>query len=136
MLWVLLVVVVLDFLLTMSTYGALERVRRTVERQETDLWALRNGTTVDQAYEGVTDALPGLKAPGAQLVQDLESWRARHDMLRRQAEKEAPESTIHMCPPPGLGVTLCCGANPMDLPSTDQMTLNAAIVTCKGPKAG
>lgn len=130
MLWVLLVVLVLNFLMVMSTYGALERVRRGQDQLKKDVWA------INLRLPGVGSQESDPDAP----VQDLERWRARQDRNRRKAEldKAAAEegNVVHMCPPPGLGLTLCCGKNPLELPSHDQMTLNAALVTCSDPEAG
>jgi hypothetical protein len=44
-----------------------------------------------------------------------------------------PPETIHLCPPNDSGLTPCCGRTPFELPSTDRMTLDEALVTCKPP---
>lgn len=36
----------------------------------------------------------------------------------------------HRCPPSGEGVCPCCGMPPFELPGTDRMTLDDALVTC------
>jgi hypothetical protein len=41
----------------------------------------------------------------------------------------SPEVT-HACPPEGEGLTPCCGRTPFELPMTDRMTLDPALVTC------
>jgi hypothetical protein len=37
---------------------------------------------------------------------------------------------IHHCPPDGRRATLCCDQTPFDLPRTDRLTLDAALVNC------
>lgn len=37
---------------------------------------------------------------------------------------------VHACPPDGTQLTPCCGETPFDLPRTDQITLDPALVTC------
>ena len=39
--------------------------------------------------------------------------------------------TTHRCPSPGEAVTPCCGRTPFELPLTDCLTLEAALVTCQ-----
>jgi hypothetical protein len=38
--------------------------------------------------------------------------------------------TTHACPKRGSGVTPCCGRSPFELPRTDRLTLDPALVTC------
>lgn len=38
--------------------------------------------------------------------------------------------TVHQCPPAGAGVTPCCGQTVMDLPGTDRLAVDPALVTC------
>lgn len=38
--------------------------------------------------------------------------------------------TTHACPADGAAVTPCCGRSPFELPMTDRMTLDPALVTC------
>ena len=40
------------------------------------------------------------------------------------------DGVTHRCPPEGSGVTSCCGRTPFELPMTDRMTLDPALVTC------
>lgn len=40
--------------------------------------------------------------------------------------------TTHACPPGDSGVTPCCGLTPFELPRTDRMTLDPALVNCEG----
>lgn len=40
--------------------------------------------------------------------------------------------TTHQCPPEG-GVMPCCGLTPFEVPSTDRITLDPALVTCGAP---
>ena len=38
---------------------------------------------------------------------------------------------IHLCPPDGNGGLMpCCGLTPFEVPRTDRMTLDPALVTC------
>lgn len=41
--------------------------------------------------------------------------------------------TTHRCPPRGSGVMPCCGRAPLEVPSTDRVTLEASLVTCTQP---
>ncbi len=43
--------------------------------------------------------------------------------------------TTHMCPPDGGNVMPCCSLTPWEVPRTDRMTLDPALVTC-GKEAG
>lgn len=38
---------------------------------------------------------------------------------------------VHRCPPPGWGITPCCGRTPFELGGTDQLTEDEELVTCK-----
>jgi hypothetical protein len=38
----------------------------------------------------------------------------------------------HACPPPGVYLTPCCQATPFELPRTDRITTDPALVTCAG----
>ncbi len=42
----------------------------------------------------------------------------------------------HRCPPFGHGTTPCCGLVPSELPRSDRMTPNDALVTCVGSVSG
>ncbi|MER5902974.1 hypothetical protein ABT150_23190 [Streptomyces mirabilis] len=46
----------------------------------------------------------------------------------RQPETQA--EVVHGCPPDGSGVTPCCGRTPFELPRTDRMSTDQALVTC------
>ena len=49
------------------------------------------------------------------------------------AELEAAQKEVtHRCPPEGSSVTPCCGLTPFELPSTDRMTLDNSLATCRG----
>jgi len=37
---------------------------------------------------------------------------------------------VHDCPRRGEQVTLCCGKSPFDLPRTDRLTEDPALITC------
>jgi len=39
---------------------------------------------------------------------------------------------VHACPPDGLGLMPCCGRTPFEVPRTDRLTLDPALVTCSG----
>lgn len=36
----------------------------------------------------------------------------------------------HQCPPEGSGLMPCCGRTPLQVPDTDRLTLDPALVTC------
>lgn len=40
---------------------------------------------------------------------------------------------VHRCPPKGEGILPCCGRTPFEVPGTDRMTVDEALVTCAGP---
>jgi hypothetical protein len=42
-----------------------------------------------------------------------------------------PVEVTHQCPPEG-GVMPCCGLTPFEVPRTDRMTEDTALVTCSG----
>jgi hypothetical protein len=50
-------------------------------------------------------------------------------------DKTADETTVHACPPPGSGLTPCCGRTPFELPPTDRMSLDPTAVTCSAAPA-
>ncbi|MER7815629.1 hypothetical protein [Streptomyces sp. NPDC096153] len=50
-------------------------------------------------------------------------------------EPTTPEQACHACPPGGSGLTPCCGRTPLELPHTDLMTRDSALVTCHGAEA-
>lgn len=52
-------------------------------------------------------------------------------MATEQGRTPSSEVT-HDCPREGERVTLCCGRSPFELPRTDRMTVEAALVTCTG----
>lgn len=41
--------------------------------------------------------------------------------------------TTHACPVGDGAFTPCCDRTPFELPRTDRMTLDPALVTCPGP---
>lgn len=43
---------------------------------------------------------------------------------------DASTSIVHKCPPYGSGLTLCCGKTPYELPTTDIITRDSALVNC------
>lgn len=45
--------------------------------------------------------------------------------------EEARGEVTHRSPRLGAGVTPCCGRSPFDLPGTDRMTIDEALVTCR-----
>ena len=47
---------------------------------------------------------------------------------------EAKAEIIHLCPYDGTSVTPCCARSPFELKKTDRMTMDRALVTCKGAK--
>jgi hypothetical protein len=50
-------------------------------------------------------------------------------------DQTADETTVHACPPPGSGLTPCCGRTPFELPPTDRMSLDPTAVTCSAAPA-
>lgn len=46
-----------------------------------------------------------------------------------------PQEVVHGCPPPGSGVTPCCGRTPFELPRTDRISTEAPV-TCPGNESG
>lgn len=52
--------------------------------------------------------------------------------LAQTVGHEPPQvSVTHACPPRGAGgLTPCCGRTPFELPRTDRMTSDPALVTC------
>jgi hypothetical protein len=57
-------------------------------------------------------------------------------VLCLSGEHECVTETVHACPPDGAGVTPCCGRTPFELPRTDRMSTDSALVTCRANKAG
>lgn len=62
-------------------------------------------------------------------------WYELSDSIRQaNAPGEEPMSTAtettHQCPALGSGVTQCCERTPFEVPRTDRMTLDPALVTC------
>lgn len=49
-----------------------------------------------------------------------------------RAAADEPRETVHGCPPDGSGITPCCGRTPFELPRTDRMVTDRALVTCTG----
>lgn len=47
-----------------------------------------------------------------------------------QALVYRPGEVTHRCPLKGEGITPCCGRTPLELPVTDRLTLDDALVTC------
>ena len=41
------------------------------------------------------------------------------------------DSVIHLCPHGDGSVTPCCGRSPFELPLSDRLTLDQALVTCQ-----
>lgn len=39
---------------------------------------------------------------------------------------------VHRCPPRDSGTMPCCGQTPFEVSRQDRMTVNTALVTCKG----
>lgn len=42
------------------------------------------------------------------------------------------QETVHRCPPKGSGIMPCCDKTPFEVPRTDRMTVDPALVTCGG----
>lgn len=61
----------------------------------------------------------------------LELDQERAAVLRQNlAGPEAAREVVHACPPPGSGLTPCCGRTPFELLRTDRMSGDPAAVTC------
>lgn len=45
---------------------------------------------------------------------------------------ELHRETVHECPPDGSGIMPCCGRTPSESPTTDRLTANVNLVTCRG----
>lgn len=43
-----------------------------------------------------------------------------------------PSEIVHQRPHSGVGLTPCCRKTIFEIPSTDRVTFNPSIVTCKG----
>lgn len=56
-----------------------------------------------------------------------------HAVLDRLGISLPPAPPIHGCPPDGSGVTPCCGRTPFELPRTDRMSTDPALITCTRP---
>jgi hypothetical protein len=62
----------------------------------------------------------------------LELDPGRAAVLRQNlAGPEAAREVVHACPPPGSGLTPCCGRTPFELLRTDRMSADQAAVTCR-----
>ena len=57
------------------------------------------------------------------------------EALLAATAEPAAVSIIHACPVSGHALTPCCGRSPFDIPSSDRITLNAAVVTCRRQEA-
>ena len=73
--WIILVALVLVFLLLLSTYGAVENLRRAQEGLRTDLWRLEQATTGEGALGTSEDAVEAAWDPGSSM------W-ARHRLAK------------------------------------------------------
>jgi hypothetical protein len=91
----------------------------------------------------LTDILDGaeverLIAEQANLIFQRNAVQARIDEISR-ALTASGESRLranqraevtHQCPPDSGGLMPCCGLTPFEVPRTDRMTLDPALVTC------
>lgn len=50
----------------------------------------------------------------------------------RLRELRAPADVVHACPPAGQHLTPCCWMVPTELPRSDRITTDPALVTCTG----
>ena len=67
--------------------------------------------------------------PGLEHYDRRRGLRWLQDGFKVLAWRGLPEVT-HLCPPDGGGLMPCCGLTPFEVPRTDQMTLDPALVTC------
>lgn len=51
-------------------------------------------------------------------------------LLRAEGAMPEPAEVTHRCPLPGLATTPCCDLSPFQLPRTDRLTVDDALVTC------
>jgi hypothetical protein len=49
---------------------------------------------------------------------------------RMEAERHTPAKVTHQCPPDGGGLMPCCELTPFEVPRTDRITEDPALVTC------
>lgn len=50
----------------------------------------------------------------------------------RQLRTQLGREIVHRCPPGGAATMPCCGRTPFEVPATDRLTLDNALVTCHG----
>jgi hypothetical protein len=135
--------------------AAIERVRRLHDslEQETDLSEPDDLITKGSAARRIATALDGW-SPALLPSCDVEFVGGGHcakpaghrppgsddphvpAVVPAGAGEEPADETVHGCPPDGSGLTPCCGRTPFELPRTDRMTRDAALVTCAGPAGG
>lgn len=115
-------------------------------------WKDATGELRRMADETTTEARPGKPVPTAVLLatrcdacQHTLNWH-RNDVgctvvlcvcgrFQQPADEPATQpEVIHGFPPTGSGLTPCCELTPFELPPTDRMTADPALVTC--PAAG
>lgn len=53
-----------------------------------------------------------------------------------EAGGDPGSSVIHACPPSGCGIMPCCGRAPFEVPRTDRIARDPALVTCGRPERG
>ncbi len=75
-----------------------------------------------------SELLEALRATGVHLVR--ESSRAGVSLGDSAGEARSQE-IVHRCPAVESGVTQCCGRSPFELPMTDRLTVDDALVTCR-----
>ena len=81
----------------------------------------------DAVYEGAASILAAVKAVDP--AHRLNALAVALDAFVKTDGRVEVEVT-HACPPGDAAVTPCCGRTPFELPRTDRMTLDSALVTC------
>ncbi|MFF7837594.1 hypothetical protein ACFZC6_01970 [Streptomyces ossamyceticus] len=83
-------------------------------------------TLTDSEYNAAWHAVEG--AAGEE---GADPGTVLHAVLDRLGIDLPPAPPVHGCPPDGSGLTPCCGRTPFELPRTDRMATDPALVTCQ-----
>lgn len=89
--------------------------------------ATPNRTLTDSEYNRAWHAVEG--AAGEE---GADPGTVLHAVLDRLGIDPPPAPPVHACPPDGSGITPCCSRTPFELPRTDRMATDPALVTCTG----
>lgn len=69
---------------------------------------------------------------GARMMPDRHGGDMADEEARRRWNPEGRDEVTHRCPPKGSGVMPCCDQTPLEVPLWHRLTLDPALVTCKG----